>query len=140
MRARWIILVAGAYALALALIGLWPTRVDRNVAVTDIAPVAWALRQVGLDPGQGYHLIEFTANIALFVPLGILILLWRTDWGWWQATAVAFCVSATIEVLQDVLRPDRVASVNDVIANTAGGAVGALLVVAARRRVPALRR
>ncbi|MCL3817229.1 VanZ family protein [Aeromicrobium wangtongii] len=140
MRARWIVLVAGAYALALALIALWPTPVDRNLAVVELPPVAWLLRHVGLDQLTGYQLIEFSANIALFVPLGILILLWRTDWGWRQATLLSLAVTVTIEVLQNLLRPERFASLSDIVANTAGGLIGALVVLAARRRVPALRR
>jgi VanZ family protein len=140
MRARWIVVVAGAYGLALALIGLWPTPVDRNLAIVQLPPVAWVLRHLGLEPWEGYNLIEFSANIVLFVPLGILVLLWRTDWGWGRATLLAFAATVTIEVLQNVLRPERFASINDVVANTLGGALGALLVVAARRWVPSLRR
>lgn len=139
MRARWIVVVAAAYAAALALIALWPTPVDRNVAVIDLPPVAWVLRLVGLSQWEGYKLIEFTANIALFVPLGVLILLWRTDWGWQRAALIAFGVTSTIEVLQNVLRPERFASLSDVVANTLGGTIGALLVAVARRRMPALR-
>jgi glycopeptide antibiotics resistance protein len=140
MRARWVLLAAGAYGLVLALIALCPTPVDRNVAVTELGPVAWLTRQLGLQPWEGYHLVEASANVVLFVPLGVLVLLWRTDWGWLPATLLAFAVTVGIEVLQDVLRPERVASAGDVVANTLGGAIGALLVVAARTRVPMLRR
>jgi glycopeptide antibiotics resistance protein len=133
MRSRWLLLAAGAYALALALIGLWKTPVDRNVAVVDLAPVAWTIQRLGLEPWQGYDLVEFTANIALFVPLGVLMLLWWRQRGWLQAAGVAFATSLTIEVLQQVLRPERFASPSDVVANTAGGAIGGLLVVAGRR-------
>lgn len=140
MRARWVLLAAGAYGLVLALIALWPTPVDRQVAVVDLPPVAWLSRQLGLEPWEGYHLVEASANIGLFVPLGALVLLWRTSWGWWRATLFAFAVSVSIEVLQNVLRPERFATLGDVVANTIGGAIGALLVVAARRRVPALKR
>jgi glycopeptide antibiotics resistance protein len=140
MRARWIVVVASAYGLAIALIGLWPTPVDRNLAVVELRPVAWAIRTTGLDQWEGYRLIEFSANVALFVPLGVLVLLWRTDWAWRQATLLAFAVTVIIEVLQNVLRPERFAAVSDIVANTLGGAIGALLVVLARRRAPALRR
>ena len=133
MRSRWLLLSAGAYALALALIGLWKTPVDRNVAVVDLPPVAWTIRQLGLTPWEGYDLVEFTANIALFVPLGVLMLLWWRQRGWLHAAGVAFATSLTIEILQQVLRPERFASVSDVVANTAGGAIGGLLVVAGRR-------
>jgi glycopeptide antibiotics resistance protein len=133
MRSRLLLLAAGAYVSALALVGLWKTPVDRNVAVVDLAPVAWMTDRLGLQPWQGYALVEFTANIALFVPLGVLLLLWWRHRGWLHATAVAFGTSLTIEVLQQLLRPERYASASDVVANTLGGAVGGLLVEAGRR-------
>ena len=133
MRSRWLLLAAGAYALALALIGLWKTPVDRNVAVVDLPPVAWTIRQLGLTPWEGYDLVEFTANIALFVPLGVLMLLWWRQRGWLHATGVAFATSLTIEILQQLLRPERFASVSDVVANTAGGAIGGLAAIALRK-------
>ncbi|MET0821123.1 MAG: VanZ family protein [Aeromicrobium sp.] len=133
MRSRPLLLAAGAYVSALALIGLWKTPVDRDVAVVDLSPVAWTIEHLGLDPRQGYDLVEFTANIALFVPLGVLLLLWWRHRGWPHATAVAFATSLTIEVLQQLIRPERYASARDVAANTLGGAIGGLLVVAGRR-------
>jgi glycopeptide antibiotics resistance protein len=132
MRSRWLLLAAAAYALALALIGLWKTPVDRNVDVVDLGPAAWLIRTLGLDRGQGYDLIEFTANIVLFVPLGVLMLLWWRRRGWLLAAGVAFATSSTIELLQQAVRPERFASLSDVVANTAGGAIGGLLVVAGR--------
>ena len=133
MRSRLLLLAAGAYVSALALIGLWKTPVDRNIAVVDLAPVSWTIARLGLTPWEGYDLIEFTANIALFVPLGVLLLVWWRRGGWLHATVVAFATSLTIEVLQQLLRPERYASASDVVANTLGGAVGGLLVVAGRR-------
>jgi glycopeptide antibiotics resistance protein len=133
MRSRLLLLCAGAYVSALALIGLWKTPVDRNVAVVDLPPVAWTIDRLGLTPWEGYDLVEFTANIALFVPLGVLMLMWWRHRGWLHATVVAFATSLTIEVLQQLLRPERFASASDVVANTLGGAVGGLLVVAGRR-------
>lgn len=132
MRSRLLLLAAGAYLLALALIGLWKTPVDRGVPVVDWAPAAWTIRHLGLTPWQGYDLIEFTANIVLFVPFGALMLMWWRRSRWWHATAAAFATSLTIEVLQDLVRPERYASVSDVVANTLGGTVGGLLVVFCR--------
>jgi glycopeptide antibiotics resistance protein len=133
MRSRRLLLAAAAYVSALALIGLWKTPVDRDVAVVDVAPVAWTIERLGLEPWQGYALIEFTGNIALFVPFGVLMLLWWRRLGWLQAAVTAFAASVTIEVLQQVLRPERFASLSDVVANTLGGAAGGLLVVGGRR-------
>jgi glycopeptide antibiotics resistance protein len=132
MRGRWLLALSGAYVLALALIGFWRTPVDQNVPVTDFAPVAWMADLLQLDPAQSYTLLESAANVVLFIPLGALVLLWRRQWTWLHATFLALGATVAIELLQQTLRPERFASVNDVVANTLGGAVGALLVVGGR--------
>lgn len=135
MRRRWLLLTATAYGLVLATVGLWPTPVDRNVTVVQWGPVAWMGDVLSLDVSQTYHLVEFSANVALFAPLGALVMLWRPRWRWIQAVGLAFSVTATIEVLQQVLRPERFSSLSDVAANTIGGALGALIVIVFRRSV-----
>jgi len=132
MRSRWVLLLTGAYGVALALIALWPTPVDRNIAVLRIPGVLRLARHMGLDVYGAYLLVERLANLALFVPLGALILLWRPRWSWLAATAIALSISTLIELAQAIARPERVATFDDVIFNTIGGAVGALLVVGAR--------
>ena len=49
-----------------------------------------------------------------------------------HAVGLALATTVTIETLQQVLRPERFASLDDVVANTLGGAIGGLLVVAGR--------
>lgn len=139
MRARWLVVLMCAYALALVLIALWSSPVDRGVDVTNLGPVSWLIRTLGITPQEGYRLTEFTANIALFAPFGVFAMLLRPSWHWWQATLAAAATSATIELLQDALRPERVGAVSDVVANTVGGAIGALLCVAARSGTELLR-
>lgn len=129
------IIAAGVYALALALVGLWPKPVDSDVNVIGYEPVARIIAALGLNPYQGYDLIEGLANIALFIPFGVLVLLIWPSWRWWQAVALAFATTVTIEVLQQLLRPERFASVEDVVNNTLGGAIGAAAVVVGRRYV-----
>lgn len=122
------------------MIGFWRTPVDQNVAVTQLKPVVWMADLFGLTVPQSYSAVESAANVVLFMPLGALVLLWRRDWTWMHATLVALGTTVAIEVLQQLLRPERFASVRDVVANTLGGAIGSLLVVgwrstAARRAV-----
>lgn len=132
MRSRWVLLLTGVYGLALALVALWPTPVDRNVAVLKLPGVQRLSQLLGLDVHQAYELVERLSNVALFVPLGALVLLWRPRWSWWAATLIAFCVSGAIELAQAIARPERFATLDDVVVNTIGGAVGALLVVGGR--------
>lgn len=119
--------------LSLAFIGLWATPVDRGVPVTDLPPVAWAADLLGLSDARAYTLTETAANVVLFVPLGALVMSFFRHWRWWHAALVATAFSVLIELAQEVWRPERFADVSDVVANTAGGAIGALLVVAWRR-------
>lgn len=130
MRTRWILAPVAAYALTLSLIALWASPVDRGVKVVDLAPVAWMVQTFGLTAQQGYDFTQFTANIVLFVPLGIFAMVLRPHWRWWHVTAFSAAVSATIELLQELFRPHRFATFSDIIANTAGGAIGALACLA----------
>lgn len=132
MRQRWLLLLTGTYGLALALVAFWRTPIDQNVPVTRLGPVVWMQDELGLTIAQSYHTVEFGANVVLFMPLGALVLLWRRDWSWLHATVIAFATTSLIEIAQQVLRPERFASVNDIVANTLGGAIGALLVVSGR--------
>lgn len=132
MREPWLLVPTAAYAAALALIGLWATPVDQNVAVAELPPVEWMASLLDLTTTQSYKFVEVSANVLLFVPLGALVLLWRRQWGWVHATVIAFAISLGIEALQEIVRPERVATLNDVAANTVGGAIGGLLTIGAR--------
>ncbi|MEV8268551.1 VanZ family protein [Microbacterium sp. NPDC076911] len=115
-----------AYGVLLALIAFWPTPVDRNAA--------GLLRTISAAiPWLSYNLIEFTANIALFVPLGALgaMLLTRRPW---LVVVVALAVTVVIESVQALLLAQRTPSGLDIIANTLGAAVGLAIVLLVRRR------
>ena len=124
---RLLPLVVGAtYLAALVLIAWWPTHVDAGLGVVDW-PLTRALAAVlGISAASAYAVIEVGANVALFVPLGLLIS-WRfAGWRWWRVALVGALVSVVIEVVQAVTPLDRTASVTDVLANTVGAALGAL--------------
>ncbi|MBG6215824.1 VanZ family protein [Arthrobacter sp. CAN_A6] len=71
--------------------------------------------------------MEFTANIVLFVPLGLFWFILAPR-GWrWHGPLVAFALSVLIELAQHVLLPQRVASPYDVVANGSGALVGMLV-------------
>jgi glycopeptide antibiotics resistance protein len=70
---------------------------------------------------------ELIGNVVLFVPLG-MALRWRLPAiGLLGATAIAFAGSVGIEVLQGLLAAGRWSDSTDVIMNTLGGAIGALI-------------
>jgi VanZ family protein len=107
------------YAVALALIAVWPTPVD--------APAAPLLgRLIRVIPWLTYNRIEFGANILLFVPLGLLLALILTHR--YLILPIALVTTVTIESVQAILLSLRTPSVMDILANTTGACLGLLLV------------
>ena len=121
-------IVLGAYVALLAVVGFFPSPVDRPID----APLSRIIQWCG-QHGLGfitYARVEFGANIALFVPLGMLIALLFGPRRWWRAPIICFVTTVIIELGQGALLPQRVASIGDVIANTVGGILGTLAAVA----------
>lgn len=69
---------------------------------------------------------EFLANIALFVPVGVLVLLFLGRRWWWVGIVVGLVLTLGIEGAQQFM-PARFPDVRDLVANTAGAAIGAVL-------------
>jgi VanZ family protein len=124
---------SAVYALALAAIAFWPTHVDRNVDVLDFSAARW-VRDHGMSPDVVYAVIELGANVALFVPFGVLAMLLSVRVTSVRAVLAAAAVSGAIEVVQALARPERTATISDVVANVLGAAVGAGAVAGWRRR------
>ncbi|MCW2829738.1 MAG: VanZ family protein [Aeromicrobium sp.] len=135
-RRALIVASAALYAAALAAVGLWPTHVDQHLDVENRPPTSWLVAVFDLTPSQGYHVGEFTANVLLFVPLGALAITLLRRATWVQVVALGAITSATIELAQTIARPERTGSVSDVVANTAGAAIGAAAVGLWRRARP----
>lgn len=122
-------------------IGYWPVPVDRGVRSL-LGSVLDRLAAAGAPGWVDYAHLEFGANIVMFVPLGVLIALLLPRWEWWLAPIIGLALSLTIEFGQALLLPERFATPLDVLANTAGATIGALVVTgfriaaraAARRR------
>jgi VanZ family protein len=114
------------YSLAVLVVVAWPTPVDRG-ASRAITRILEALHNREVLMFLGYRQVEFLSNVAMFVPLGLLIgiLLGRRLWG--LAILAGFALSMGIELFQHVFLPERFATVDDVIANTSGALVGALV-------------
>jgi len=77
-----------------------------------------------------YSFLEFWANVAMFVPVGLFFLLLLGRRRWWLAIALGVLLTCGIEFVQQWL-PDRVSDPRDILANSLGalvGVVAALLV------------
>jgi VanZ family protein len=70
--------------------------------------------------------LEFLANIALFVPVGMFLLLLVGTRFWWAALIASFALTAFIEAAQRSI-PGRVPDEQDLIANGLGAVIGALV-------------
>ena len=120
-------IILGAYVALLAVVGFFPSPVDRPID----APLSRIIQWCG-QHGLGfitYARVEFGANIALFVPLGLLLALLFGPHRWWLAPVICFVATVLIELSQGALLPQRVASIGDVIANTVGGILGTFAAV-----------
>jgi len=123
---RWVIALAVLYIVALACIVFWPVPVDRNIDGPLLHLINW-LHRHGAPGWFRYSTIEFGANIVLFIPVGVFIVVLAGARRWWWAVLVGFAASCTIELCQLLFLSSRFATLNDVIANTSGAVVGALL-------------
>ena len=72
--------------------------------------------------------IEFLANIGLFVPLGMFVLLLVGTRLWWVALACGIVVTSMIEAVQKEI-PGRVSDPRDVAANTIGMFLGIFVTI-----------
>jgi VanZ family protein len=129
--------IAGVALLAgVLVVGLLPTRVDGGVEV-QVRAFVDALRAAGAPLWVDYDLIDFLANIAFFVPVGLIAALLLPRRLWWLAIPLGAVLSAALELGQALFLPQRYASITDVIANTVGAIVGALIgaaILSARMR------
>lgn len=106
----------------------WLTLTPRPLGEqTDIlARVINGLHRRGYVESLTFERAEFLANIALFVPVGVFLLLLFGAGGWWLAAIGSFAITSGIEWLQRSI-PGRVPDERDIAANTLGALVGIVL-------------
>ncbi|MGK9146843.1 VanZ family protein [Plantibacter flavus] len=83
-----------------------------------------------------YDRLEFGANIAMFVPIGVFFLLLLGRSRWWLAVLFAAALTVGIEAAQ-LMIPGRVSDPRDLIANSTGavgGVITGLVLTAGRAR------
>ena len=130
--------VLAAFLAALALVGFWPSPVDRPVQ-GQIAALLFLIHDLGVPSWIGYGFIEAFANVALFVPLGVVAALAFPGRPWWQLGAFGLLVSGWMELGQLLFLHSRFPSALDLATNTAGTLLGFFLVQHFARRRSAAR-
>lgn len=83
----------------------------------------------------GYSRLEFTANVVMFIPVGVLLALLLPPRRWWVAVLIGLGMTVAIETAQ-LFIPGRVSDVRDIVANTAGAAIGVAVVRVIRAARP----
>lgn len=127
LRRLGIVGLAVATPLAL-LITLWPTHLLLRAKPRVVRGIEWLHAQEMFE-WLYWTRLEVLANVAMLVPVALLltfVLGWRR---WWIAVVACAAASVGVEVVQHFL-PNRVSSAMDVVANSLGGLIGALLAVA----------
>ncbi|GGI69266.1 VanZ family protein [Pseudarthrobacter scleromae] len=113
----------------LALIAFWPSPVDQPVQ-GQLAAVLNFLHRQGIPAWVNYKFVESSANVALFVPVGAVSSLAFPSWRWWRIGAFGFLISCCMELGQLLFLHDRFPSPLDLVTNTSGAVLGALLAAA----------
>lgn len=126
-------LVLAALAIPLAFIAFWPSPVDKPVS-GQLAAVLTFLHRHGIPRWFNYSFVEASANVVLFIPVGFAAALAFSSKRWWQIGAFGMLLSGCIELGQYLFLHDRFASVSDIVTNTSGAVIGALLAAWAMKK------
>jgi len=132
------LLLIGFAAVVLAAT-LTPEPLDQGLRPA-IDQILDALHRRGLPGWFGYSALEFSANVAMFVPLAFLIAMLLPYRFWWWTLLIGPAMSIAIELVQAIAFSARFASAGDVIANSTGAFIGAGLAFTLRTVVRRLER
>ena len=136
----WLAAAAAVYLAGLSIVLLWPVHVDGDGGLVRFDALLGWLGSIGISAAVRYPLVESVANAVLFLPFGFLVALaaerWHPVLRIITAGVLALGFSIAAETAQGMFLPDRTVDPRDVVANTAGAVVGALvpIVVALARR------
>ena len=140
-RRTLLVLATALYLSAVAWLTLRPSPYDPE-AGEFLASVLALLARSPVTAWITFDVVEFAANVALFVPLGILCVLWAGARRWWIPPIAGLVLSGAIELSQALFLDTRVADVRDLAANTLGAVIGlaVMLAVGTGRRCDSSRR
>ncbi|MFD6817177.1 MULTISPECIES: VanZ family protein [unclassified Microbacterium] len=126
---------AGTVTARLALVGyllfvgftVWlPASVSAKVTGLVGVMAAWVSDAGIASYERSAVVLEILANVALFVPVGLLLALALPRLRLWQVVLCGGLMSVVIEAVQGLM-PSRVPALSDIIANTSGTLIGAVL-------------
>ena len=119
-------LLTVAYLGALAWVTLTPSsNSDRAFSLLQV--VVRELQSHSSTDFLTYDDVEFLANIALFVPMGVFVVLLFGRRMWWAGIFAGVLASCWIELAQGVWLSDRVSDPRDLVSNSLGTLLGVLV-------------
>jgi glycopeptide antibiotics resistance protein len=124
-RRLWRFILA-AMLILLAFIAFWPTPVDEPVQ-GHLSSILKFLHRRGVPAWFNYQFVEASANVALFVPLGFVSLLAFPEKPWWRIGAFGLLISGCMELGQLLFLHNRFASPVDLVTNSSGAVLGAVV-------------
>jgi glycopeptide antibiotics resistance protein len=132
--AKWLLVV---YSVALAVALFSPSSSDQSGMVYWLTQRLWGL---GFSHQfVSYPRLEVVMNAIIVAPVTLLTtFIWR-QFSWRDWTAFGFVASSLVEMTQLVFLPGRQASFSDVVANTGGALLGAVVFLVLRRALLARR-
>lgn len=128
----WLAAIAlSIYVAFVLIVTLTPSPVDLSFR-NDLVNLLDKLHERGLPGLIDYRFVEFTSNVTLFIPVGFIASLLLPRRAWWLVLLIGPLFSLAIEFAQQTFLPARYATVSDVVANSIGTLVGAVVAVLLR--------
>lgn len=131
-------LILAVMLVSLAIIAFWPSPVDQPIQ-GQLVSVLRFLHGQGVPVWFNYKFLEVSTNVALFIPIGFVSSLAFPKKLWWQIGAFGLLISGCMELGQLLFLHNRFASPSDLVTNASGTVIGALLALAALKKVQARR-
>ena len=134
MRKPLLALALAGYLLLLTATSLWPKPVDGQgllaIITSDLLRFASTISWLNWIE---YNQLEAIANVVLYIPLGIFLVLLLNKTKLWVLCLLPVLVSLAAEGSQRLFLPDRYATLNDVFFNALGGVLGVLIAASIRQ-------
>lgn len=115
-----------AYIVFVGFVTLTPAPFDSNVNGL-ISRALDVFSQHRVTDWITFNRLEFVANIGMFVPIGLFLVLLFGRRFWWLGIAFGIAFTLFIEGFQGlVLSATRYSTLSDIVANSAGAVIGVL--------------
>lgn len=134
IREWFVVLSLALYLLLVFAVTMSPTPIDQGYEAS-IDRVLAVLHRNGVPDWFGYNKLEFSANVAMFIPIGFLVALAMPARVWWISLLLCPGLSVSIELIQGAVLTQRFSTISDVAANTLGALVGITAAIALRALV-----